>query len=63
MVKPVTETADVAVKSAVTRSAPPGFLLAMGSINRAVPNAIATMKTTGMIRAGVLRLEIKHCFL
>ena len=52
--RPVTHTADVAVKSAVSSGAPPGPAREIGNINRAVPTKMAAKNASGTSRAGCL---------
>src|SRR5215218_4745824 len=52
MASPVTDTADVAVKSAVRKGAAPSPAHAAGSISRPVPSAMARRKASGTSRAG-----------
>lgn len=50
--RPVTQTAEVEVKSAVTKSAEEPFSLATGSISRTVPSRITVPKAVTTVRAG-----------
>ena len=50
--RPVTQEAEVAVKRAVSKSAPLPSLVAKGSISSSVPSNIMAKKLSGMIREG-----------
>ena len=52
--RPVTQVAEVAVKRASRKEAPPGSLVENGSISRTVPTAISVRKPRIMICEGVI---------